>query len=140
MSSTHTQTHTDTHKHTQTHINTHRYTQTHIDTHRHTQTHTQTHRHTQTHTDRSCSRPMTCVTCHTHIITHDLPHTWHPHVCSKVIRNDTAQEWTNRTPNATNESIVHFLLLPGSQSSFTEITEYMYFSLVWSVDELQYKN
>jgi len=40
-----------------------------------------------------------------------------------------AQEWTNHTPNATNKSIVHFLLLPGSQSSFTEITEYVYFSL-----------
>jgi len=26
----------------------------------------------------------------------------------------TAQEWTNRIPNATYYSIVHFLLLPGS--------------------------
>ena len=42
----------------------------------------------------------------------------------------TAQEWKNRTPNATNYSIVHFLLLPGSQWSFTEITEYVYFSLI----------
>jgi len=42
----------------------------------------------------------------------------------------SAQEWTNRTPNATNKSIVHFLLLPGSQSSFTKITEYVYFSLI----------
>jgi len=42
----------------------------------------------------------------------------------------SAQKWKNRTPNATNKSIVHFLLLPGSQSSFTEITEYTYFSLL----------
>jgi len=42
----------------------------------------------------------------------------------------SAQEWKNRTPNATNLSIVYFLLLPGSQSSFTEITEYVYFSLI----------
>ena len=40
--------------------------------------------------------------------------------------DQSAQEWTNRTPNATNKSIVHFLLLPGSQSSFTEITEHNY--------------
>ena len=40
-----------------------------------------------------------------------------------------AQEWKNRT-NATKQSIVHFLLLPGSQWSFTEITEYVYFSLI----------
>jgi len=32
------------------------------------------------------------------------------------------QEWENRTPNATNKSIVHFLLFPGSQYSFTAIT------------------
>ena len=41
-----------------------------------------------------------------------------------------AQEWTNRTPNATNKSIVHFLLLPGSQFSFIEITQYVYFSVI----------
>ena len=48
----------------------------------------------------------------------------------------TAQEWT---PNATNMSIAHFLLLPSSDSSFTEITEYVYFSLIYSHGELQYK-
>ena len=48
---------------------------------------------------------------------------------SRKILLYTAQEWTNRTPNATNKSILHFLLLPGSESSFTEITEYVYFSL-----------
>jgi len=44
----------------------------------------------------------------------------------------------NRTPNATNMSIVHFLQLPGSQFSFAEITEYIYFSLIYSLGELQY--
>ena len=44
-------------------------------------------------------------------------------------RGVTAQEWKNRTPNATNLSIVHFLVLPGSQSTITEITEYIY---IWS--------
>ena len=54
------------------------------------------------------------------------------------INSHTAHEWKNRTPNTTNSSIVHFLLLPGSQSSFTEITE-IYCSLMWTVGELQYK-
>jgi len=57
--------------------------------------------------------------------------TWLVHACG---RHDScmhaAQEWTNRTPNATNMSITHFLLLPGSELSFTEITEYVYFSLI----------
>jgi len=44
--------------------------------------------------------------------------------------NQTAQEWKNRTPNATDLSIVHFLILPGSQSTITEITEYIYFSQI----------
>jgi len=49
---------------------------------------------------------------------------------SRMTHSYLAQEQTNRTPNATNWSIAHFLLLPGSQSSFTEITEYVYFSLI----------
>jgi len=51
----------------------------------------------------------------------------------------TAQEWNNRTPNATNYSIVHFVLMPGSQLSFTEITDYVFSSLVQSDRELQYE-
>ena len=51
----------------------------------------------------------------------------------------TAQEWTNRTPNATNMLIPHFLLLSWSEKSFTEITEYVSFSLKCSRSELQYK-
>jgi len=44
----------------------------------------------------------------------------------------SAQEWTNRTPNATNKSMPCFLVLAGSESSFTEIadSEYVYFSLM----------
>ena len=42
----------------------------------------------------------------------------------------SAQEWTNRTPNATNLSIPCFLVLPGSESTITEITEYIYFSRI----------
>jgi len=40
----------------------------------------------------------------------------------------SAQEWNNRTPNSTNWSIIHFLLLAGSKYSkyiniYTEITK-----------------
>jgi len=51
----------------------------------------------------------------------------------------TAQEWTNRTPNATNKTIPHFLLLPGSESTLTEIDKYVYFSLIYNHGELQYR-
>jgi len=56
-----------------------------------------------------------------------------------IVTRDTAQEWTNRTPNATNLSIPCFLVLPGSESTITEITEYVYFSRILSDFELQYK-
>ena len=52
----------------------------------------------------------------------------------------TAQEWTQHTPNAMNLSIPCFLVLPGSELTITEITEYVYFSRIWSDCELQYKN
>ena len=58
---------------------------------------------------------------------------WLIRVCAMTLLCTTAlaaQEWKNCTPNATNWSIVHFLVLPAIQSSFTEITEYMYFSLI----------
>jgi len=41
-----------------------------------------------------------------------------------------AQEWTDRTPISHERTSVHSLVLPGSQSSFTEITEYTYVSLI----------
>jgi len=74
------------------------------------------------------------MTVHTKIVT--------PPKSSKLRNLDMlvpAQEWKNRTPKATNLSIVHFLVLPGSQLSFTEITEYLYFNLIWSALKLQYK-
>ena len=52
----------------------------------------------------------------------------------------SAQKWTNRTLNATNKSIVHFLLLPSNQSSFTEITEYVYFSLMMMIAFITFKS
>jgi len=42
----------------------------------------------------------------------------------------TAQEWTNRTLISHERTSVHFLVLPGSLLSFTEITEHTYISLL----------
>jgi len=42
----------------------------------------------------------------------------------------SAQEWTNRTLISHKRTSVHFLVLPGSLLSFTEITEYTYISLI----------
>ena len=44
-------------------------------------------------------------------------------------RVTSAQEWTNRTL-ISHELSVHFLVLPGSLLSITEITEYTYISLI----------
>jgi len=41
--------------------------------------------------------------------------------------------------SATNVSIPCFLVLSGSESSFTEITEYIYFSLILTRVEFTYK-
>ena len=41
-----------------------------------------------------------------------------------------AQEWTNRILISYERTNVHFLVLPGSLFSFTEITEYTYDSLI----------
>ena len=43
---------------------------------------------------------------------------------------EAAQEWTNRTLISHERTSVHFLVLPGSLLSITEITEYTYFSLI----------
>jgi len=45
-----------------------------------------------------------------------------------------AQEWTNRT----EISHVHFLELPCSLVSITEITEYLYFSLIYDQTDMKY--
>jgi len=57
---------------------------------------------------------------------------------NKIIK-EAAQGWKKRTPNANNLFIVHFSVLPGRQSTITEIAEYTYFSLLWSARKLQYK-
>jgi len=44
-------------------------------------------------------------------------------------RFKAAQEWTNRTLISHELTSVHFLVLPGSLLSFTEITVYTYISL-----------
>jgi len=41
-----------------------------------------------------------------------------------------AQEWTNRTLISHEQTSVHFLVMPGSLLSITEITEYTYISLI----------
>jgi len=43
---------------------------------------------------------------------------------------ETAQEWTDRTLISHERTSVHFLVLPGSLFSFTEITELTYISLI----------
>jgi len=50
-----------------------------------------------------------------------------------------AQEWTNRTLAVHERTSVHFLVLPGSFFSITEITEYRYFSPFKPIDELKQK-
>ena len=45
----------------------------------------------------------------------------------------------NRAANATNGSIPRFLVLPGSESTITEITEYIYLSLLESFRNLPYE-
>ena len=51
----------------------------------------------------------------------------------------TAHEWTNPTLISHEQTSVHFLVLPGSLLSFTEITEYTYISRIWTLAEFQYK-
>jgi len=52
----------------------------------------------------------------------------------------SAQEWTNRTLAVHELTSVHFLVLPGSLSSITEITEYRYCSPLKSIRELRYES
>ena len=53
-------------------------------------------------------------------------------------REQTTQEWTNRTLAVHERTSVHFLVLPGSLLSITEITEYRYFSPLKPIRELSY--
>jgi len=55
----------------------------------------------------------------------------------------TAQEWNNRTLVGHERVDFRIFVLAGSKSTFTEITEiteYMYFSLIWTPVEFEYKN
>jgi len=52
----------------------------------------------------------------------------------------TAQEWTHRTLTVHERMSVHFLVLPGSLLSITEITEYRYFSPLKPFHEFRYKS
>jgi len=54
--------------------------------------------------------------------------------------DETAQEWTNRTVISHERTSVHYLVLPGSLFSITEITEYTHFSLMQSLAEIKYKS
>jgi len=49
----------------------------------------------------------------------------------------SAQEWTNRTLAVHEQTSVHFLVLPGSLLSITDITEYRYFSLLKPIREFK---
>ena len=49
-------------------------------------------------------------------------------VINAIIITLSAQGWTNRTLAVHERTSVHFLVLPGSLLSITEITEYRYFS------------
>ena len=71
----------------------------------------------------------------THVHSYVTSRTWlHERWCSHLphcLRSlVSAQEWTNRTLISHERTSGHFLVLPGSLLSFTEITEYTYISLV----------
>jgi len=52
----------------------------------------------------------------------------------------SAQAWRNRTLIGHELTIVHFLVLPGSLLPITEMTEYLYFSVIWTLDECKYES
>ena len=52
----------------------------------------------------------------------------------------SAQEWTNRTLAVHERVDSRFLVLPGSELTITEITEYIYFSLSKARCEFKYKS
>ena len=58
----------------------------------------------------------------------------------KLLYMAPAQGWTNRTLAVHERTSVHFLVLPGSLLSITEITEYAYFSPLKPIHELRYKS
>jgi len=55
-------------------------------------------------------------------------------------KTSSAQEWTNRTLAVHERVDSRFLVLPGSESTITEITEYMYFSPLKDCREFKYES
>jgi len=53
---------------------------------------------------------------------------------------DTAQGWNNRTLTVHERVDCRFLILSGSRSTITEITEYTYFGPLKSRREFEYKS
>jgi len=56
------------------------------------------------------------------------------------LKKQSAQEWRNRIPNATNGSIPYILVLAGSESTITEITQYINFSQIKGPVDFEYKS
>jgi len=57
-----------------------------------------------------------------------------------IFEEKTAQGWTNRTLAVLERTSVHFLVLPGSLLSITEISEYRYFSPSKPIGEFNNKS
>ena len=61
-----------------------------------------------------------------------------PYICTCI--PESAQEWTNRTLAVHERVDSRFLVLPGSELTITEITEYIYFSPLKSFRQFKYKS
>ena len=57
-----------------------------------------------------------------------------------VSRKLSAQGWNNRTLISHERVDSRFFVLPGSESIFAKITEYIYFSLILTAVEFRYKS
>jgi len=58
----------------------------------------------------------------------------------KLAKKPYTQGWNNRTAISHERVDSRFLVLPGSESTITEITEYSYFSLILTTVEFKYKS
>ena len=132
-----TATHCSTLQHTATHCNTLHHTAPHCITQHNIATHVNTLQlfntlqHTATHCNTLQHSAAQCSTVHTATHCNTLQHS--AAQCStvqqpKACYMSTAQEWTNRTLISHERTSVHFLVLPGSLLSITEVTEYRHFS------------
>jgi len=62
------------------------------------------------------------------------------HIYTQLLELTPAQEWTNPTLAVHERVDSGFLVLLGSESTITEITEYIYFSLLKPRREFKYKS